>query len=229
MAGSAAPTRGRGRPRSGTAARPELSARAQILDAAAKLFVTQGYATTSTREIAEAVGIRQASLYYHFGSKDDILDELLRATVQPSLVLLERLASVDLTPSARLWALASADATLLATRPHNPGALYLLPEVRLERFAELRAMRESLRAEYVRLVALCTSEGEEPGIRAELVFALVETVTSLRQDAPHLNVAELSETIADATLRVIGLDTDARAEAARAGRAALEGDEHYSA
>ena len=52
-----------GRPRlvpSNTAAPP----REQVLHAAAQLFVTKGFAATSTREIADKVGIRQASLYY---------------------------------------------------------------------------------------------------------------------------------------------------------------------
>jgi len=37
------------------------------------LFTTKGYAATSLREIAEALGINKASLYYHFRSKEDIL------------------------------------------------------------------------------------------------------------------------------------------------------------
>lgn len=52
-----------------------MAPREEILDAAAGLFVDRGFEGTSTREIAEAVGIRQASVYYHFPSgKDEILD-----------------------------------------------------------------------------------------------------------------------------------------------------------
>src|SRR5690606_6446151 len=51
--------------------------REQVLEAAALLFTSKGFAATSTREIAEAVGIRQASLYYHFAGKDEILAALL--------------------------------------------------------------------------------------------------------------------------------------------------------
>ena len=68
------------------------SARDQILDAAAEMFVTQGYHAASTRRIAEVVGVKQASLYYHFSSKQDILATLLAGTVQPSLRFATRLA-----------------------------------------------------------------------------------------------------------------------------------------
>ena len=49
----------------------------EILDVALTLFSTGGYEATSISQIAEAVGIRKASLYSHFGSKQDILDTLI--------------------------------------------------------------------------------------------------------------------------------------------------------
>ena len=48
-----------------------------ILSAALDLFSTQGYEATSISQIAEAVGIRKASLYSHFDSKQAILDALI--------------------------------------------------------------------------------------------------------------------------------------------------------
>ena len=61
-----------GRPRKNNSRRRGNTAREEILDASAELFTTQGFATTSTHQIADAVGIRQASLYYHFPSKTEI-------------------------------------------------------------------------------------------------------------------------------------------------------------
>src|SRR5512143_1649202 len=78
-----------GRPRLGPRQRMGLSAREEILDAAAQLFSEQGYAGTSTRAIALAVGIKQASLYYHFANKEQMLVELLNTTVVPSLGAVE--------------------------------------------------------------------------------------------------------------------------------------------
>lgn len=50
----------------------------EILEAALNLFSTQGYEATSILQIAEAVGIRKASLYSHFTSKQEILDVLVQ-------------------------------------------------------------------------------------------------------------------------------------------------------
>jgi AcrR family transcriptional regulator len=46
---------------------------ARALDAAVGLFSRKGYAATSTREVAELLGIQKASLYYHVESKEDLL------------------------------------------------------------------------------------------------------------------------------------------------------------
>jgi AcrR family transcriptional regulator len=50
-----------------------LSTRAQILAAARRLFVQQGYQHTSIREIAEQLGMTKTAVLYHFPSKADIL------------------------------------------------------------------------------------------------------------------------------------------------------------
>ena len=84
-----------GRPRKQSPRRRGDTARDEILDASAELFTTRGFATTSTHQIAEAVGIRQASLYYHFPSKTEIFLTLLNSTVAPSTELAERLMSSD--------------------------------------------------------------------------------------------------------------------------------------
>ncbi|GMA34709.1 helix-turn-helix domain-containing protein [Demequina litorisediminis] len=49
--------------------------RERILEAAARLFVEQGYAATTTRQISAAVDIKQPSLYYHFPNKAAMLNE----------------------------------------------------------------------------------------------------------------------------------------------------------
>jgi AcrR family transcriptional regulator len=49
----------------------------EILDAADKLFNQKGFDGTSTNDILEAVGIARGTLYYHFKSKEDIMDSLI--------------------------------------------------------------------------------------------------------------------------------------------------------
>ncbi len=51
--------------------------RNEILDAAEQLFVTKGFDRTSTNDILERVGIARGTLYYHFKSKEEILNAMI--------------------------------------------------------------------------------------------------------------------------------------------------------
>ena len=53
-----------------------------ILEAALELFSVQGFEATSISQIASAVGIRKASLYSHFDSKQAILDALVQEVLE---------------------------------------------------------------------------------------------------------------------------------------------------
>ena len=59
--------------------------RQSILHAAAGLFRQQGYAAVSLRDIAEAVGMKTGSLYYHFSSKESLVEEILALGTQGAL------------------------------------------------------------------------------------------------------------------------------------------------
>jgi AcrR family transcriptional regulator len=52
--------------------------RSAIVRAAVPLFARKGFASTTTREIAEAAGISEALLFKHFPSKQHLYDEILR-------------------------------------------------------------------------------------------------------------------------------------------------------
>lgn len=193
----------RGRPRLVPSRRPGISAREEILDAAAESFTTIGYAATSTRRIAEAVGIRQASLYHHFSNKDDILDALLTGTVDDSLKLAGDLLAEAGPTAPRLHTLVVADTSQLCGSTWNLGALYLLPELRNERFDAFRQRREDLRANYRDLARAVISECGGPAETYDLPFRLVESVINQRSDdgacPPNHPWA-----IAEAALRVLG-------------------------
>ena len=51
--------------------------RNEILDVAERLFCTRGYDNTSTNDILAEIGIARGTLYYHFKSKEDILDAMI--------------------------------------------------------------------------------------------------------------------------------------------------------
>jgi AcrR family transcriptional regulator len=54
-------------------ARSGEKSRRDILDAAARILRRRGYHATTLRTIADAVGIKAGSIYYHFASKDEII------------------------------------------------------------------------------------------------------------------------------------------------------------
>ena len=57
--------------------------RQRALDVALELFTEQGYEKTSLREIADRLGIKKASLYYHFPSKEALLAGIMDNLLAP--------------------------------------------------------------------------------------------------------------------------------------------------
>ncbi|MER5274450.1 TetR/AcrR family transcriptional regulator [Streptomyces sp. NPDC002809] len=56
---------------------PSPERRGELLATAAEVFAAQGYNATTVRRIADAAGMLAGSLYYHFDSKESMLDEIL--------------------------------------------------------------------------------------------------------------------------------------------------------
>jgi AcrR family transcriptional regulator len=55
----------------------KISTKQKILDSAVNLFAVKGYTETTIRELATAVGVKEASIYNHFPSKIAILEYIL--------------------------------------------------------------------------------------------------------------------------------------------------------
>ncbi|NUU25897.1 MAG: TetR/AcrR family transcriptional regulator [Streptomycetaceae bacterium] len=76
--------------------------RAQIVQAAARVFAERGYAGGSLRQIAAEVGVSAASLVQHFGSKEGLLNAVLRhwdaAAAHPSHAELAGIAFFEALP-----------------------------------------------------------------------------------------------------------------------------------
>ncbi|WP_437915123.1 TetR/AcrR family transcriptional regulator [Sorangium sp. So ce302] len=64
--------------------------RAQIVQAADGLFYRRGYEHTSFADIAEAVGISRGNFYYHFKTKDEILDAVIDERLASTRQMLDR-------------------------------------------------------------------------------------------------------------------------------------------
>lgn len=56
---------------------PSPERRGELLAIAADVFAEQGYNATTVRKIADAAGMLAGSLYYHFDSKESMLEEIL--------------------------------------------------------------------------------------------------------------------------------------------------------
>jgi AcrR family transcriptional regulator len=122
--------------------------RERILETALDLFIEQGYEKTSLREIAERIGVTKPALYYHFSSKEKILETL----VEPIFAGQKRAAEfLSGKPSLEEWskALASLVAWTLPQRrlfelmESNRSTLHVLSHDS-DHFEAHAAMRTSL-------------------------------------------------------------------------------------
>jgi AcrR family transcriptional regulator len=99
--------------------KPEAKARSNnrrelVLDAAAALFVKNGFNGTSTRDIAKATGMLPGSLYYHFTSKEDLLVAVFEEGVKRiSNKVDSALATAQPDPWKRLQAACEAHLSML--------------------------------------------------------------------------------------------------------------------
>src|SRR5688572_1877691 len=80
----------------------EKSTRGLIVAAADRLFYERGFEHTSFSDIAEAVGISRGNFYYHFRSKDEILDAVIQQRVAETREMLAHWELEGSDPGARI-------------------------------------------------------------------------------------------------------------------------------
>lgn len=61
--------------------------RRQIIEAAADLFSRKGFRGTTTRQVAEAVGVCEATLFKHFATKEELYAAIIEAKAQTQEIL----------------------------------------------------------------------------------------------------------------------------------------------
>jgi TetR/AcrR family transcriptional repressor of nem operon len=76
--------------------------RSQIVAAADGLFYRQGFAHTSFADIAAAVDLSRGNFYYHFKTKDEILDAVIAARLEGTQMMLDRWERDGDSPQARI-------------------------------------------------------------------------------------------------------------------------------
>ncbi|KPQ08290.1 MAG: transcriptional regulator, TetR family [Rhodobacteraceae bacterium HLUCCA12] len=126
--------------------------RGQVLAASARLFRNEGYYPATLRKIARAAGVEAGSIYYHFSSKDEILDQVLDLGVRQLFRAVEaehdahtargapfRDTFAAMVGAHLTWLLAASDFTSANIRNFS-----MLPE-------EARARHRPLRRQYADL------------------------------------------------------------------------------
>ena len=76
--------------------------RENIVAAADALFYEHGFENTSFANVAEVVGISRGNFYYHFKTKDEILDAVIEKRVADRRVMLDEWSSRGKTPKRRV-------------------------------------------------------------------------------------------------------------------------------
>jgi AcrR family transcriptional regulator len=121
---------------------------ARALDAAVGLFSRKGYAATSTREVAELLGIQKASLYYHVESKEDLLFLICQASLNQIRNDVETAIRNTSDPLDRTQTLISSHIESLlrdeAQHATTFAEMHALSEDRLEQVMKMRDAYENL-------------------------------------------------------------------------------------
>lgn len=91
--------------------------REEILDVATQLFAERGYEGTSINDVAGRVGMRKASLFYHFATKDTLYEAVLDRLVSGFAIELAKAYGGDGTFADRLDRAADGMTLALAAQP----------------------------------------------------------------------------------------------------------------
>jgi AcrR family transcriptional regulator len=132
--------------------------RERLARAAFELFTTQGYHTTTTTDIARKAGVAEGTIYRHFASKQQLLNELYRGATRWAQKLVDE---AQATGGGAREKLAQVATGLVDGAARDPAVIRLLL---LERHGALldddsRATAREFRSGLERLVAQGKAEG----------------------------------------------------------------------
>ena len=145
--------------------------RAEVLRVAAELFSEQGYAATSTTEIAERLGIKGGSVYYYIDSKEELLFELVQDIYGLLLESLREVLASDADALTKLRRLIETHISGMAG--HRVRGALILNETR-SLSPEHQAITAGHEATYEEGLASVIADGQragqiDPGLDAKLV------------------------------------------------------------
>lgn len=96
----------------------------EILDAAEKLFGAKGFDHTSTNDILNEIGIARGTLYYHFKSKEDILDAMIERITRQLIA-----KATDIVQKKEIPVLQRLTMTIMALNVNNELGLEVMQQV----------------------------------------------------------------------------------------------------
>lgn len=132
----------------------------ELRDVAATLFWQKGYAATSTRELADALGVQRASIYYHIRSKEDLLHDICIESLTNLSTAVTAAIAYEGDPVARIKALIKAHVlAMLQDKAKHATMLTELHSLTPERRTEVLALRR----EYECLVRGVLAHAQDAG------------------------------------------------------------------
>jgi AcrR family transcriptional regulator len=114
----------------------------RLVRVAANLFRKKGYAATTTRELAAALGVQKATIYHYIANKEDLLYEISRLSLNRVRTAVDFALEEVSDPLARMRTLITAHlTTMLADDDMHATALIELRELTGTRLNEVIALR----------------------------------------------------------------------------------------
>jgi AcrR family transcriptional regulator len=138
-----------------------VDSRSRILEIAARLFARQGFSGVSLQAIAERVGITKPSLLYHFPSKEQLREEVLRDLFEHWATRIPNLLRAVATGEGRFEALMDELSSFFREDPDR--ARLLIREI-MDRPDEMRASIASSLGPLVTLIADTMRKGQSSGL-----------------------------------------------------------------
>ncbi len=150
--------------------------RQELLDLSARLFAERGYGATTVRDIADEAGILSGSLYHHFGSKEEIVDEILSTFLDELFSSYRAVVARDLGARQKLEAVV-AESFECIDRHHAAVAIFQNEAKKLAqypRFSYLNDRGQEFRALWRQILQDGVRSGAfRPGLDIDLVFRFI--------------------------------------------------------
>ncbi len=135
--------------------------RRQAIKSAARVFAEKGFHGSSTKDIAENMGIKQGSLYYYFKSKEEALGEVCLYGIEEYVEHMELIAASDESFESKLTATITSHLT--SYRERNE-ALKVYNDERLYLPIAKRKKLKSLGSNYRQLLEGIFEQGVRDGV-----------------------------------------------------------------